>query len=52
MRPEQIPSTARLRDQLRVPIATGENLYNLNEFITLFDAQAVDMIQPHTHRSG
>ena len=46
MRPEQIPSTARLRDQLRVPIATGENLYNLNEFITLFDAQAVDIIQP------
>ena len=46
VRPEQIPSTARLRDQLRVPIATGENLYNLNEFITLFDAQAVDIIQP------
>ena len=46
VRPEQVPSTARLRERLRVPIATGENLYNLDEFVTLLDAQAADIIQP------
>lgn len=46
VRPESVASTARLREQLRVPVATGENLYDLKEFVNLFDAQAVDIIQP------
>jgi len=29
-----------------VPLATGENLYGLAQFVTLIDAQGVDIIQP------
>lgn len=46
VRPEHIPSFARLREQLRVPLATGENLYGLSQFVALIDAQGVDIIQP------
>ncbi|MFP6678526.1 MAG: mandelate racemase/muconate lactonizing enzyme family protein [Dehalococcoidia bacterium] len=46
VRPDYIPSTARLRKELRTPIATGENLYGITQFAELFDQDAVDIIQP------
>ena len=46
VRPEHIPSFARLRERLQVPLATGENLYGLGQFVSLIDARGVDIIQP------
>ena len=46
VRPEHFPSFARLRERLQVPLATGENLYGLAQFVALIDAQGVDIIQP------
>ena len=46
VRPEHFPSFARLRERLRVPLATGENLYGLDQFVSLIDAHGVDIIQP------
>ncbi|MDA0748990.1 MAG: mandelate racemase/muconate lactonizing enzyme family protein [bacterium] len=46
LRPEHIPAWQRLRQQLHVPLATGECLYARFEFLNLIAAQAVDIIQP------
>jgi len=46
VRPDNIATMARLREQVRVPIATGENLYGVTMFNELLDAEAVDIIQP------
>ena len=46
VRPDNIATMARLREQIRVPIATGENLYGVTMFNELLDAEAVDIIQP------
>jgi galactonate dehydratase len=46
LRPEHIPAWARLRQQMRVPLATGECLYTRFEFLDLIAAQAADIIQP------
>ncbi len=46
VRPEHLPSFARLRERLKVPLATGENLYGLGQFVSLIDARGVDIIQP------
>jgi galactonate dehydratase len=46
LRPEHIPAWARLRQQMPVPLATGECLYTRFEFLDLMAAQAVDIIQP------
>ena len=46
LRPEHIPAWTRLRQQMQVPLATGECLYTRFEFTDLIDAQAVDIIQP------
>ena len=45
-RAEFIGSTARLRQEFRVALATGENLYGVARFAELLDADAVDIIQP------
>lgn len=45
-RAEHFPSLARLREQVRVPIATGENLFGVTQFNDLLDAEGVDIIQP------
>ena len=45
-RAEFIGSTARLRQEFRVALATGENLYGIARFAELLDADAVDIIQP------
>jgi galactonate dehydratase len=46
LRPEHIPAWARLRQQMQVPLATGESLYTRFEFLDLIAAQAADIIQP------
>ncbi len=46
LRPEHIPQWARLRAQMRVPLATGESLYGRFEFLDLLAAQGADIIQP------
>lgn len=46
MRPEHIPQWARLREQMNVPLATGESLYSRFEFLNLMVAQGADIIQP------
>ena len=45
-RAEFIGSTARLREEFRVALATGENLYGIARYAELIDADAVDIIQP------
>jgi galactonate dehydratase len=46
LRPEYIPAWARLREQMQVPLATGESLYTRFEFQDLIAAQGADIIQP------
>lgn len=46
LRPEHIPAWERLRQQMKVPLATGESLYARFEFLNLMAAQAADIIQP------
>ena len=46
LRPEHIPQWARLREQMQVPLATGESLYGRFEFLDLMTAQGADIIQP------
>ncbi|MEX0761631.1 MAG: mandelate racemase/muconate lactonizing enzyme family protein [Dehalococcoidia bacterium] len=45
-RPEFIQSAARLRNDFRVALATGENLYGVARYTELLNADAVDIIQP------
>jgi len=46
IRPEHIPAWGRLRQQMTVPLATGECLYNRFEFLALMAAGGADIIQP------
>jgi galactonate dehydratase len=46
LRPEYIPAWARLRQQMQVPLATGECLYTRFEFLDLIAAEGADIIQP------
>lgn len=46
VRPDHFQTMARLREQIRVPVATGENLYGVTQFNELLDAEAADIIQP------
>ena len=45
-RAEFVESTAALRREFRVALATGENLYGLHRYTELLNADAVDIIQP------
>ena len=45
-RAEFIESSAKLRKNFRVALATGENLYGVHRFTELLNADAVDIIQP------
>ncbi len=45
-RAEFIESSAELRRDFRVALATGENLYGLHRYTELLNADAVDIIQP------
>ncbi len=46
MRPENIDAWGRLKAQLRVPLATGESLYNRWEFLRLLQCAGADIVQP------
>ena len=46
IRPEHIPSWARIRSELRVPLATGESLYTPHEFLALLTVGGADIVQP------
>ncbi len=46
LRPEHMPAWSKLRQQMQVPLATGESLYNRWEFLDLIAAQGADIIQP------
>ncbi len=46
LRPEHIPAWQQLRQQMQVPLATGECLYARFEFLNLIAARAADIIQP------
>lgn len=45
-RAEFVASSAVLRREFRVALATGENLYGLHRYTELLNADAVDIIQP------
>ncbi len=46
IRPENIEAWGRLKAQLRVPLATGECLYNRWDFLRLLQCAGADIIQP------
>jgi galactonate dehydratase len=46
LRPEHTAAWARLREQMQVPLATGECLYTRWEFAELIEARGADIIQP------
>lgn len=46
IRPEHIPSWARIRSEIAVPLATGESLYTPYEFLALLTAGGADIVQP------
>jgi L-alanine-DL-glutamate epimerase-like enolase superfamily enzyme len=43
---------ARIRRQVRVPLAAGENLGNFNDARWIVEAQAVDIVQPSAAKIG
>jgi galactonate dehydratase len=52
LRPENYEALARLRQQVRVPLATGEMLYTRGEFRDLIATGSVDIIQPDICLTG
>ena len=50
--PEDLASYARLRDQLSMPIAGGENEHSLYGFRALLEQQCVDVAQPDIGSCG
>ena len=49
---DDIAGYAQLVEALRIPIATGENLYTRHDFARFFRQDAVDIIQPDLRRAG
>ena len=52
VRPEHFPSFNKIRDGINIPVATGENLFSLNQFVSLIDNSGVDIIQPDLCSGG
>lgn len=50
--PENIAAMKKVREQVRVPIASGERVYTKWGFQTLLEAQAVEIIQPDIAHCG
>lgn len=46
LRPENVEAMGRLRQQVNLPLATGEMLYTRHQFLPLLRQYAVDIIQP------
>ena len=49
---DDIDGYAELADSLKIPIATGENLYTRYDFARFLKRDAVDIIQPDLRRGG
>jgi galactonate dehydratase len=52
IRPENMDSMAELRKKVRIPIATGEELYTKFQFQQLLTAGGADIIQPDICLAG
>lgn len=52
LRPENYDALAKLSQQVKVPLATGEMLYTRHEFRELLKLQAVNIIQPDICLTG
>jgi galactonate dehydratase len=51
--PENLTELRRVAERVNIPIATGERLHTMTEFRSLFNLNAVDIIQPDlTHFGG
>ena len=50
--PEHDDALAGIRESTTIPIATGERLYSRWDFKPLFEADAVDLIQPDLSHAG
>ena len=51
--PENLTELRRVAEKVDIPIATGERLHSMIDFRTLFNTNAVDIIQPDlTHFGG
>ena len=46
IRPENVDALAKLSQKIRIPIATGENLYPTFGFREVLEKQAADIVQP------
>lgn len=46
IRPENIDVWGDLKARLKVPLATGESLYNRHEFLRLLQVRGADIVQP------
>jgi L-alanine-DL-glutamate epimerase-like enolase superfamily enzyme len=49
---DDLPALARLRADISLPIAVGENLYTTYQYRQLLDAGACDVVQPNVVRVG
>jgi galactonate dehydratase len=52
IRPENLDALVGIKQQIKMPIATGENLYSRNQFRNLLIRQAADYIQPDVCATG
>ena len=52
VRPEHVASMARLRDQLPIALATGENLFGLSRFVDLIDSGGGSTSSSRTYQSA
>jgi galactonate dehydratase len=52
IRPENLDALVGIKRQVKVPIATGENLYTRNQFRNLLIREAADYIQPDVCATG
>ncbi|WP_436924221.1 galactonate dehydratase [Halosimplex amylolyticum] len=50
--PEHDHALPRIAESTRLPIATGERLYTRSDFRPLFEADAVDVVQPDVSNAG
>ncbi|MFC7141878.1 galactonate dehydratase [Halosimplex aquaticum] len=50
--PEHDHALPRIVESTRLPIATGERLYTRSDFRPLFEADAVDVVQPDVSNAG
>lgn len=50
--PDDIPGMARVANQVRIPVATGERLTTTSEFAAVLRAGAAEILQPALGRAG